>query len=315
MKRLLLAVVACLGLSTAAQADLPVVDPSAIAWLAKQLDLSQAQYVTLLDTLNTARDTLNTAANTYNEVQHARAVLEFVYQALAHPTSINQVAGALRLLQNTFPQVGTVPGSITGSIAMAGSWAGVAQQFRAGNVVYLPTGPVAGDFMAVQLQKNANYVSSEQAIATQNMQALEQRAALLPTVQAQIDNSADLQASQAVGNRMLAELNYSSIHQAQATNLAVLALAQRDAAEQAQQQGQRQQLDNARQSICSTLTNLGTGAVSDSCSAAPETAIQCGPGTSPGLAGGGAGCVSDTPAPGLLSGAVSASDSPSPVTQ
>jgi hypothetical protein len=164
--------------------------------------------------------------------------------------------------------------------------------------------------MASQLQKNANYVSSEQAIATQNMQALEQRAALLPAVQSQIDSSADLQASQAVGNRMLAELNYSSIHQAQATNLAVLALAQRDAAEQAQQQGQRQQLDNARQSICSTLTNLGTGAVSGSCSPSPQ---ECGPGSSPGLVGGEAGCASNTPSPspGLFSGAVSASDSPS----
>ena len=255
MRKLLLAGTAAAGLcaAAAAHAQMPVVDAASIAQLVKQLGIQTQQLTTLENQLTTLANTYNQLVQTYNRTVQ-------IYTSLAHLTNVNQIAPLLGSagLRNTLPASSLLPASITGASApsvLGGTWGGTAQTFLNYNQVYLPQ---AQDFQAQQLQKNANYVASVQAIAQQNLQALEQRAQQLPSIQSQIDSAGDVKAVEAVIARLVGENAFVTGQAAQAQNLLILAQAQQRALEQAQQQKSRQDIDNARATLCGTLNSLGS---------------------------------------------------------
>ncbi len=249
MRRLAFATI-LLAIPTVAHADLPVIDATTLAQLGKMLGLTEEQLQTLRDALQTAREG--------NQIATA------IQGAVSHGTNVNSIASLLGLLRNPLPSTTMIPGAITGGEgALSGNWDGWYQQYQTNNVVYLPQG--AQDFQAQQLSKNFSYVTNVQSIATQNMQSLEDRATNLNDLQTQIDSAPDIQAQQALTNRIAIEQAMVQNQQAQATNLQILNNAQKEAMEQAQKQSQRQQIDQTRSSLCTTVQSLQTATTSSAC--------------------------------------------------
>jgi type IV secretion system protein VirB5 len=237
MRKILLAGTAALALVSAlpVRADLPVIDVTSIGKLLAQIQILQQQLNTLIST----------------------------YTALAHDVSgVNGLASTLNLpgLQNPLPMTGLMPGAISGITApsaLGGAWSGLAGQYLSYNQVYQPGALGATDWQAQQLQKNANYIASIQAIATQNLQALETRASEIPQIQASLSAASTIQDVTAIQSRLASEQNFVAAQAAQAQNLQLLLVAQREAEEQAQQQYERQDIDQGIQSICTALSSVG----------------------------------------------------------
>jgi hypothetical protein len=93
--------------------------------------------------------------------------------------------------------------------------------FAAANTVGQLPGEVS--FMASQITRSVNAISSFQATAANNLQALENRAAALPDIGAQLDTARTVKETDDITARLQAEQNYATLQNAQATNLAVSA--------------------------------------------------------------------------------------------
>lgn len=255
IRRALLAGIAAAVLlgAPAARAQIPVIDATSIAQLAEQLGVETKQLTTLV--------------NSYKQLVQTYNQTVAVYNSLSHLTNVNQVASLLNtpLLRNSLPSSTLLPGTITGvnaPSALGGGWSSSAQTWANFNRVYIPQ---AQDWQAQQLQRNANYLATVQALAQQNLQSLEQRQQALADIQSQIDGAKDVQAMAAVQARLSAENAYVTGQAAQATNLLILAQAQQAATTQAQQQKGREDIDNTRSYLCAQLNSIGS-AVSSACS-------------------------------------------------
>jgi type IV secretion system protein VirB5 len=245
MRRFVIAAAIGLFAATTAKAQVAVIDAASIAQLAQQIGINTQQLTMLLQQLQQLQ-------MTYNQVVG-------VYNSLAHLSNINQAAALLNnpLLRNPLPATGVLPGTITGVTApssLGGAWSGSAQTYLGYNTIYLPQ---AQDSQAQQLQRNANYLSTVQGLAQQNLVALEQRQAALPNIQSQISSAQDVQAMAGVQARIASEQAYVNGQAAQAQNLAVLASAQ--AAEMQQQEAQRGrwQQDQAKADVCASFGLTG----------------------------------------------------------
>jgi type IV secretion system protein VirB5 len=237
--RLLTAAAVVFALSAQAQAQMPVIDTNAITQLVSQLRTAQQQYQQLV-------------AN-YNQ-------LVATYQSLAQLTNINSVANELKQpwMQNPAPSTTLVPGLLNGlspPSTLGGNLATLAQQYLGQNRVYEPQGT---DFQAQQLRTAANAVAQIEAVATQNLQALEARASALTQIQSQLDSAGTIQKVASIQARLVAELNYVAIQTAQAENLRTLAAARTDTQDQAQEQAERQSDDETIKSDCAALAQLGS---------------------------------------------------------
>lgn len=227
------------ALSAPAQAQMPVIDANAITQLASQLHTAQQQYQQLV-------------AN-YNQ-------LVATYQSLAQLTNINSVANELKQpwMQNPAPSTTLVPGLLNGlspPSTLGGNLATLAQQYLGQNRVYEPQGT---DFQAQQLRTGANSVAQIEAVATQNLQALEERASALTQIQSQLDSAGTIQKVASIQARLAAEQNYVAIQTAQAENLRTLAAARTETEDQAQEQAERQSEEEAVQANCAALAQLGS---------------------------------------------------------
>lgn len=227
------------ALSAPAQAQMPVIDANAITQLASQLHTAQQQYQQLV-------------AN-YNQ-------LVATYQSLAQLTNINSVANELKQpwMQNPAPSTTLVPGLLNGlspPSTLGGNLATLAQQYLGLNRVYEPQGT---DFQAQQLRTGANSVAQIEAVATQNLQALEARASALTQIQSQLDSAGTIQKVASIQARLAAEQNYVAIQTAQAENLRTLAAARTETEDQAQEQAERQSEEQGLQRACNALSQLGS---------------------------------------------------------
>jgi Type IV secretion system proteins len=246
-------VAAALFLQAPAYADLPVIDVSSIAQLVKSLGIETQQLTTQLNQLNTLITTYNQLVQTYNKTVQ-------IYNSLAHLTNINQIAPLLNTAtaRNPLPSTGVLPGTITGVSApstLGGTWSGTATTYYNNNNVYLPT---TQDYQAQQFQKNANWVASVQALAHQNLVALEQRQTGLMQIQSQISSATDVQAMAGIQARLQAETAYVNGQAAQAQNILVLAVTQQAAAQQTTDQRARYQQDQSALDTCQAISGLGT---------------------------------------------------------
>jgi type IV secretion system protein VirB5 len=233
--RLLTATAVVFVLSTPALAQMPVIDTNAITQLVGQLKTAQ-----------------QLVAN-YNQ-------LVATYQSLAQLTNINSVATELKQpwVQNPAPSTTLLPGMLNGlspPSTLGGNLGNLAQQYLRQNRVYTPQGT---DFQAQQLRSGANSVAQIEAVATQNLQALEARASALTQIQSQLDSAGTIQQVASIQARLAAEQNYVQIQTAQAENLRTLAAARTETQDQAQQQAERQSEEAAVQANCAALAQLGS---------------------------------------------------------
>lgn len=227
------------ALSAPAQAQMPVIDTNAITQLVSQLRTAEQQYQQLV-------------AN-YNQ-------LVATYQSLAQLTNINSVANELKQpwMQNPAPSTTLVPGLLNGlspPSTLGGNLATLARQYLGQNRVYEPQGT---DFQAQQLRTSANSVAQIEAVATQNLQALEARASALTQIQSQLDSAGTIQKVASIQARLAAEQNYVAIQTAQAENLSTLAAARTETEDQAQEQAERQSEEQGLQRACNALSQLGS---------------------------------------------------------
>ncbi len=182
-----------------------------------------AAQMAVIDHSNLAQTTL-AASRALSELQQLTAQynqLVMTYQMLTNPVDVASMATGLNIstLQNPLPNVTGLGGLITGQSLPAG--AGVS--FYNQNHIYSPTD---SSIASTQLIANGNSIASLQGIATTNLQAIQQRLALLPALQASLSGAQSITEINAINGRIQLEANYAQAQQAQAQNLTVLALEQ-----------------------------------------------------------------------------------------
>jgi len=161
-------------------------------------------------------------------------------------------------MQNPAPNTTLLPGILNGlspPSTLGGNLASLAQQYLGQNKVYQPQGT---DFQAGRLRASANSTAEIEAIATQNLQALQARATALTQIQNQLDSASTIQQVASIQARLAAEQNYVQIQTAQAANLRILAAARTATEDQAQQEAERQSEEQAIQANCTALSQLGS---------------------------------------------------------
>ena len=194
-------------------------------------DRASAQ-MAVIDHSNLAEATL-AASRALSELQQLTAQynqLVMTYQMLTNPVDVASMATGLNVsaLQNPLPAVPALGGLISGQTAATGLGATFYNQ----NHIYTPTDSSAA---STQLIANANSIASVQGVATSNLQAILQRMALLPTLEAALSTATSITEVNAINGRIGLEANYIQAQQAQAQNLTILA-SQQDASQRQQDQ-------------------------------------------------------------------------------
>jgi type IV secretion system protein VirB5 len=230
--------VAMFGVATPALAQVPVIDPSAIAQLVQQLA--------------TTKQELQEAISQYQE---AKAT----FQTLSQDVNPNQWGQELEqpLMQDSMPNTTLLPGMLAGISPpsdLSGNFGSLAQQYLGQNQVYAPQGQ---DFQATQMRSSENSIAEIEAVATQNLQSLQAREQEIPQIQDQLTGATTIQQVSAIQARLSAEQNYAQAQTAQAANLQVLAEEQQQAQQEANEEDYRQNLDQTLQANCQQLASEG----------------------------------------------------------
>jgi type IV secretion system protein VirB5 len=140
-------------------------------------------------------------------------------------------------LQNPLPNTSTL-GNLVIGISPA---QGLGVNFYNQNHIYSPTD---GSASSTQLVANGNAIANVQGLATTNLQAIQQRLALLPSLQTSLSSAQSITEVNAINGRIALEANYIQAQQAQAQNLALLA-----------QQQSNSQLQQERESFMKDMTD------------------------------------------------------------
>ena len=235
---LLVAVLVGVAVPLAARAQVPVIDGTAIAQLINQLREAEQQY---------------------NELVQSYDQLRGTYQALTGMVNPNQWAQQLEqpFLQDPLPDTNIIPSLLDGlspPSELGGNLANLAQQYLGQNQVYQPQGQ---DFQATQLRDAANSTAEMEAVATQNLQSLQQREADLTQLQDQLSSAGTIQQVASIQARLEVEQNYVQAQTAQAENLQILANEQLTEQREAQDQAARQSADEGMRDDCAALAQLG----------------------------------------------------------
>lgn len=252
MRTILLAGVATLALLTALPSDaqLPVIDNASIIQLLDQVKVLQQQ-------LQQAQQIYQETIGVYNQ---AVSVVKSV-SGLANASSLAPALNSIGL-QNPLPTGGaSLPGFIGGLSPAAGLPYG--SQYLAQNTI--GTLPTDASFLSTQIRQAVNSISSLQAYANQNLQALEQRIQSLPAIVSQIASASTIQQISGLQARLTGEANYASAQQAQATNLDTAMTARLAAIHMAQLQFAYQQEYAGIQATCAALAATGVTITLPSC--------------------------------------------------
>ena len=234
----LAAVLVGVSVPHAALAQVPVIDGTAIAQLINQLREAEQQY---------------------NELVQSYDQLRGTYQALTGMVNPNQWAQQLEqpFLQDPLPDTNIIPSLLDGlspPSELGGNLANLAQQYLGQNQVYQPQGQ---DFQATQLRDAASSTAEMEAVATQNLQSLQQREADLTQLQDQLSSAGTIQQVASIQARLEVEQNYVQAQTAQAENLQILANEQLTEQREAQDQAARQSADEGMRDDCAALAQLG----------------------------------------------------------
>jgi type IV secretion system protein VirB5 len=198
-----------------------------VAW---PTDRAVAQ-MAVIDNSNLVQATL-AASRALSELQQLTAQynqLVMTYQMLTNPVDVTGMVTGLNVgsLQNPLPTTASLSGLITGQTPATG----LGVTFYNQSHIYTPTD---GSPSSSQLIANGNSIANLQGVATTNLQAIQQRMALLPALEAVLTGAHSITEVNAINGRIALEANYVQAQQAQAQNLTILAQEQRSS--QAQQE-------------------------------------------------------------------------------
>ena len=252
IRTILLAGVAALALVTARPADaqMPVIDVKSIDQLVDQLKVLQQQ-------LQQAEQIYQETIGVYNQAVSIVKSVSGLTNAYSLAPGLNTIG-----LQNPLPTASaSLPGFIGGTSSAASLPFG--SQYLAQNTIgTLPTDP---SFLSTQIRQAVNSISSLQAYANQNLQALEQRIQSLPAIVSQIANASTVQQISGLQARLTGEANYATAQQAQAANLHTAMTAQLQAIQMAQLQFAYQQENAGIQATCAALAATAVTITLPSC--------------------------------------------------
>ncbi len=226
------------AIASPALAQVPVIDSSSILQLVNQLNEAKQQYAELV--------------SQYQELKQT-------YAALSQNVNPNQWGQQLEqpLMENSMPNTSLLPSALAGispPSELGGNLSSLAQQYLGQNQIYQPQGQ---DFQATQMRDGENSTAEMEAVATQNLQSLQARAADLPQIQQQLNSATTIQQVSAIQARLSAEQNYVDAQNAQASNLQVLATEQAQAQQEAQNEEYRQSEDQTIQADCAAIAQTG----------------------------------------------------------
>lgn len=260
IRTILLAGVAALALATAQPADaqMPVIDLKSIDQLVDQLKVLQQQ-------LQQAEQIYQETIEVYNQAASIVKSVSGLTNAYSFAPGLNTIG-----LQNPLPTASaSLPGFIGGTSSAASLPFG--SQYLAQNTI--GTLPTDASFLSTQIRQAVNSISSLQAYANQNLQALEQRIQSLPAIVGQIANASTVQQISGLQARLTGEANYASAQQAQAANLHTAMTAQLQAIQMAQLQFAYQQENAGIQATCAALAATAVTITLPSCQsdASPAT--------------------------------------------
>jgi hypothetical protein len=187
----------------------------------------------VIDGSNLAQTTL-AAQRALSQIQQLTAQynqLVATYQMLTNPTDVLSMATGLSVptLQNPLPSANLLNGLVSGQTAASG----VGAQFYNQSHIYTPTD---GSAASTQMIASANSIANLQGAASANLQSIQQRLALLPTLVAALSGATSITQVDAINGRIAVEANYVQAQQAQAQNLSILASQQEASARQQAQE-------------------------------------------------------------------------------
>lgn len=226
MRTIRLACLICVACAApcAAYADLPVVDPAAIAQTASESAKALAQ-----------------AAQQLEALQQQYEKLQETYTALAHIPNIDNLTPGLntQAILNPLSSVDQVPNVANGT--NLGSFTGVGQQYLSQNRYYATPGD---DQNAQEMNRQATATAGVQAMAYANLQATQERIDQIPALREEIGSANNQEDVTAVVARIAADQDAVQTLQAQAQQLQLLQTAQQEVTQQRKDQKQRQDADS-----------------------------------------------------------------------
>lgn len=186
---------AVLATASSAHAQVPVIDSSSVAEAVSEL----------------AQDVLEVA-----QLQQQYAQLKQQYQMFTNPTNILGMAQGLESqgIENSMPSTSSMENLVTGNQAVAG----LGQQYYNQNSIDTPDNTPEGQ----SLQRNAQAIANIQAMATNNLQSLEQREQDIPQLEQALNSATSITQVSAITGRIQADSQFVQAQQAQAANLEVL---------------------------------------------------------------------------------------------
>ena len=254
MRKILLAGLSAAALLAAhpAPAELPVIDNASIAQLVNQITVLKQQ--------------LQEAIQTYNEAIQIYQQALGIKNSVSGPTQAGNWAPALNspALQNPLPFATTAfPGYLGGNTSPSSLPYGQTylNQNLAANFLG-DTGP-----QGTLLRQALYTISSIEATATNNLQALETRDQQLPQIESQLGAATTVQQMQSITARLAAESNFAANQKAQAENIEASAAAQMAQLEQAQVQTSFQDEATGITNMCNSFSQTGVGVALSVCAA------------------------------------------------
>ncbi|UZO95028.1 VirB family protein (plasmid) [Roseomonas mucosa] len=223
MRKLLLAGAMALAIGAGAapaHAQWTVIDPSNLAQAVEQVRQLQQQYQTL-------QQQLQTAQQTYESVTHAP---DNALRDLGQQFNVDQFRNAL---PNTQSITNMMDGQAIGAQA---------QQYLNRNRVYQPTGD---DFNAQELNRGAQSIANNQAVATQLYQSASARITALQGLESQLQSAPDAKAVADIQARIAQEQAMIQAQQVQAQSLGMMQQAQERNERQRSVEQRRRGIENA----------------------------------------------------------------------
>lgn len=266
IRTVLLAGAASLALLIARPTDaqMPVIDVKSIAQLVDQLKVLQQQ-------LQQAEQIYQETIGVYNQAVSIVKSVSGLTSAYSLAPSLNTTG-----LQNPLPTTSASLPSFIGGTSSAASLPFGSQYLAQNTIGTLPTD---ASFLSTQIRQAVNSISSLQAFANQNLQALEQRIQSLPAIVRQIASASTVQQISGLQARLTGEANYATAQQAQAANLHTAMTAQLQAIQIAQLQFAYQQENAGIQATCAALAATAVSITLPACQSAASTGTPAPPAT------------------------------------
>ena len=225
------AVLAGLGVGSTAKAQWVVTDPAAET---NTLNTVQ-QAMNQLTVLNQQMQQLQ---QTYQQVLQTTQQVTAMQTMFTNPQSVMGMFPQLNGLHNPLPTTGAVQGQILGITGLQAP----GSSYYNSNHIYTSQG---SDPYGQLINKSGISIANIQGMAQANLQSIEMRLSNINAMETELSNATDIHQVDAINGRIAIESHAVQAQQVQAQNLDVMASAQMQARQQAQNEIMRKGYEDA----------------------------------------------------------------------